>query len=135
MGIPATANCHARPDGHRTRHRWTRLADHTRVTDVATPCLQAGAAGVDTAQIPPVPYATHLLDSEAPVTDNDPSSPLGEPREPRPDAERNSDPTDPDTEDAILRERGPGGHEEELDDEANLRADPTAPGVDNEDEV
>jgi hypothetical protein len=64
------------------------------------------------------------------VPDHDPADPLGDPRETDTDAEHSSDETDPDPTHATMRERGPGGHEEQVGEEPTLRADDTAPGVD-----
>lgn len=61
------------------------------------------------------------------MPDHDPSDPLGDIDT---EAERSSDPADPDTEGALLRERGPGAHEEKIEQEGFLREDDTAPGVD-----
>jgi hypothetical protein len=60
------------------------------------------------------------------VADNDPSQPLGDADS---EAEHSSAPDDPDTDEAILGERGPGAHEEHVGDD-QLREDETAPGVD-----
>jgi hypothetical protein len=64
-----------------------------------------------------------------------PATPLGDRDDARTSStsEGSSRPTDPDATHATLRERGPGGHEEKLGDEPNLRADDTAPGVDPDD--
>jgi hypothetical protein len=61
------------------------------------------------------------------VPDNDPSQPLGGADS---EAEHSPDPADPDTQDAVLSERGPGAHAEHASDEDQLREDDTAPGVD-----
>ncbi len=60
------------------------------------------------------------------MADNDPSNPLGDADS---EAEHSSRPDDPDTEDAVLSERGPGAHAEHAGDD-QLREDDTAPGVD-----
>jgi hypothetical protein len=64
-----------------------------------------------------------------------PATPLGDRDDERTSSasEGSSEPTDPDASHATLRERGPGGHEEKLGDDPNLRADDTAPGVDPDD--
>jgi hypothetical protein len=59
----------------------------------------------------------------------DPSKPTGDRDRLEDASERSSDPTDPDATHATMGERGPGGHEEKLGDQPNLRADDTAPGV------
>lgn len=60
------------------------------------------------------------------MPENDPSKPLGDADS---EAEHSSAPDDPDPENAILSERGPGAHAEHSGDD-QLRADDTAPGVD-----
>lgn len=61
------------------------------------------------------------------MPENDPSRPLG-------DADIESEHADgadePDTQAALLRERGPGSHAEQIGDDAQFREDDTAPGVD-----
>lgn len=61
------------------------------------------------------------------MAENDPHRPLGDADS---EAEHSSAPDDPDTQAALLRERGPGAHEEQVNDEGQLRDDDTAPGVD-----
>lgn len=66
------------------------------------------------------------------MPDQDPADPLGDVDS---EAERSPDPDDPDTQAALLRERGPGAHEEKIGDDANLREDDTAPGVDPDEDA
>ncbi|WP_052664935.1 hypothetical protein [Nitriliruptor alkaliphilus] len=66
------------------------------------------------------------------MPDNDPANPTGDVAS---EAERSPNPEDSDTQAAILRERGPGAHEEKIGDDANLREDDTAPGVDPDDDA
>jgi hypothetical protein len=61
------------------------------------------------------------------VPENDPSRPLGDVDI---ESEHADAPDEPDTQAALLRERGPGTHAEQVDDDAQLREDDTAPGVD-----
>jgi len=61
------------------------------------------------------------------VPDNSPANPLGDADS---EAEHSDRPDDPDTQDAIVSERGPGAHEEKVEQEGFLREDDTAPGVD-----
>lgn len=61
------------------------------------------------------------------MPENDPSRPLGDTDS---EAEHAEAPDEPDTQGALLRERGPGTHAEQVDDDAQLREDDTAPGVD-----
>lgn len=63
------------------------------------------------------------------MPENSPADPLGDPDL---ESERSSRPDDPDTQDALLRERGPGAHEEQVEQEGSLREDDTAPGVDED---
>jgi hypothetical protein len=66
------------------------------------------------------------------VPDNDPAEPLGSADS---DAEHSDAPDDPDTQGAILSERGPGAHEEKIEQEGTLREDDTAPGVDPDEDA
>lgn len=61
------------------------------------------------------------------MPENDPSQPLGDVDI---ESEHAEAPDEPDTQAALLRERGPGTHAEQVDDDAQLREDDTAPGVD-----
>lgn len=60
------------------------------------------------------------------MPENDPSNPLGDADS---EAEHSPRADEPDTEAAILSERGPGEHAEQVTDEGQLREDDTAPGV------